>query len=150
MSDSLCGNDTVIIDSRVIVDSADGDYVKIDFPNDLVAVKVGKNGNVLVAENAAGKLSNVTIRLVVGSNDDKYLNSRLVEQSNDLPSFLALNATFAKRVGDGSGKVSNVLYQCSMGTIKKNPGMASNAEGATDSSIVIYEIVFGHITRSIA
>lgn len=150
MSDSLCGNDTVIIDSRIIVDSADGDYVKIDFPNDLVAVKIGKNGNVLVAENAPGKLTNVTMRLVVGSNDDKYINSRLVEQGGDLPSFLALNATFAKRVGDGKGNVSNVIYQCSMGTIKKNPGMASNAEGATDSSVVVYEMTFGHFSRSIA
>lgn len=145
----LTGEDTIMIDNRVLGDFADADYGKVEFPNELVTVKASKNGNVLVGENASGALMELTLRLQLGSPDDKYLNSRMVAQKSDIATFIALTGMINKRVGDSMGGVSNVIYQASAGVFKKMPGSTSNAEGASDQAVVIYTITFGQAPRSI-
>lgn len=150
MSVALNGNDTVILDARILKDLADGDTAVLDFPNDLAGVKVGKNGNTLFAFNSTGQTCTMTIRVVMGSDDDKYLNSRLQEFRNDPPSFILFKAELIKRVGDGEGNIVNNTYKVSGGIITKIPGAKENVEGDTEQTVAIYTLTFANTDRSLA
>lgn len=139
---SLTGADTIQIDSRVLRDLADLDCVKLTFPNDVAAMKVSKNGNTIYALNETGKIVECEHRVLLGSDDDKYLNSRLQEMKGDLSGFILLTASFAKRVGDGQGNLSTKIYQCTGGVFKKQPEAKTSAEGDTEQSVAIYTISF--------
>lgn len=146
---TLSGQDVIQIDSRVLNDLADATAVQLSFPNDLANAKSSKNGNILYAFNETGKQCTVTVRVSVGSSDDKYLNSRLQEMKNDFSKFILLTGVFTKRVGDGTGKLNFVKYQCSGGIFKKQIDASTNAEGNTDQSVAVYEIIFGNGSRVI-
>ena len=146
---SLTGKDSITIDSRVLADLADGDSVALTYPNDIANVKTSKNGNTIYAMNNTGLQVEVTIRLLAGSSDDKYMNSRMQEMMKDFSTFVLLTGEFAKRVGDGAGVLSSVIYSCSGGVIKRQPEAKTNAEGDTTQSVVVYVISFGNGARSI-
>src|SRR5262245_31221416 len=103
---SLSGADTIQIDLRVLSNLADLDCVKLTFPNDIAAMKTSKNGNTIYALNETGKITECELRVLLGSDDDKYLNSRLQEMKSDFSSFILLTGSFVKRVGDGAGAIS--------------------------------------------
>lgn len=149
MSVAMNGNDTVILDTRIMKDFGDGDTTVLTFPNNLVEAKRGKNGNVLYALNSTGKLANVVIRTLLGSEDDKYLNSRLQEYLNDPAAFILLTGEFIKRVGDGEGNVTNVVYQMSGGVVQKMVEAKENVEGDTEQAIAIYTLVFANSDRAL-
>jgi hypothetical protein len=146
----LTGEDTIMIDSRILADFADADYGKVDFPNEIVNVQASKNGNVLIGDKASGSIMKLSLRIVVGSPDDKYLNSRLLEQRSDLPAFTAVTAMITKRSGDGAGVVANATYQAVAGVFTKIPGAVSSSEGSPEQSVAMYELTFGSAPRSIA
>jgi len=147
MGVALTGKDTVIIDTRIMKDFATGDTVNMEFPNNLVEAKAGKNGNVIYAFNASGKLANVTLRVLRGSADDKYLASRMQEYINDSASFPLIAGEFIKRIGDGTGAVTNDVYVMKGGVIQKIPTVKENVEGDTEQAVSIYVIVFGNTDR---
>lgn len=146
---SLTGADGIQIDSRVLASLGDQDAVKVSFPNDIAAAKASKNGNVIFAFNNTGLLVDVEIRVLVGSADDKYLNSRLQEMKSDFSSFILLTGVFSKRVGDGQGNLSTVVYQMSGGIFKKQVEAKTSAEGDTEQSIATYMMTFGNGSKSI-
>lgn len=146
---SLTGNDNILIDGRILTDFATTDVGSLEFPEELVTVKVGKNGNALYSFNASGKRVVLTLRVIAGSGDDKYLNSRLAQQISDFPSFVLMTGEFDKRVGDGSGNISVVSYACQGGAAQKIPASKSNVEGDTEQAIAIWAIVFGNGDRAI-
>ena len=148
-STSLTGRDTIQVDNRVLNDLADGDSVMLSFPNDIAAVKTSKNGNTIYALNNTGMQVEVTIRVLTGSADDKYLNSRMAEMKLDFSKYVLLTGVFAKRVGDGAGNLTSVIYQCAGGVFKRQPESKTNAEGDTTQSVVIYTIAYGNGDRSI-
>lgn len=137
---SLTGEDTIQIDSRILNDLADGDCVKIIFPNDKAVLKVGKNGNTIYAQNAEGERADIEIRLLAGSADDRVLSSRLAEQNNDFSSFILVTATFVKRVSDGAGNVASIVYPFFGGIFKKNVETKTASEGDTEQSVAIYTL----------
>lgn len=149
MSVALTGNDTTIIDTRRLTDLATGDCVLIDAPNNLVEVKQGKNGNAIYAFNASGKQVVVTIRVIRGSADDKYLSARMQEYINDPAAFVLISGEFIKRSGDGAGNTANEIYSLSGGVIQKMPGAKENVEGDTEQAVAIYPIVFANNDRAI-
>ena len=149
MSVSLSGADTIQIDSRIINDLADGDSVKLTFNNDLSNVKTSKNGNTIYAFNNMGLMVECEIRVLLGSADDKYLNSRMQEMINDLSSFILLTGTFSKRVGNGLGEINTDVYQMAGGTFKKQVDTKTSAEGDVEQSVAIYTILFGNSSKSI-
>ena len=61
-----------------------------DFPNELIALKRGKNGNTIYAANETGVNVNVTLRLVRAAADDVFLSGLLASQQADLSSFVLL------------------------------------------------------------
>lgn len=147
MSVSLTGKDTIIIDSRILNDLGTGDVANLEFPNNLVEAKTGKNGNVIYAYNASGKVTNVTLRVIRGSADDKYLASRMQEYINDPPTFILIAGEFIKRVGDGAGNITADIYTMKGGVVQKIPGGKENVEGDTEQALSIYVIVFANTDR---
>jgi hypothetical protein len=148
-SASLTGNDTIIIDTRIMRDFADGDTVTLEFPNNLSENRAGKNGNMIIAYNAAGKQVNATLRILRGSGDDKYLNARMQEYINDPAGFILLEAEFVKRTGDGQGNIAAEVYKLEGGTIQKIPGTKENVAGDTEQAVSVYVITFANNQRSI-
>lgn len=146
---SLSGADTIQIDSRILNDLADQDSVMLTFPDDLAKVKAGKNGNTIYAFNNMGEVTEVTIRVLLGSSDDKYLNSRLQEQIQDFSSFILVTGDFTKRVGDGSANISSAVYQMAGGVFTRQVDAKTSSEGDTDQSVAVYKVMFGNAQRAI-
>lgn len=148
---TLTGADTVILDAgRIVADLADGDTALLEFPNNLAEGKVGKNGNTIYAFNATGKTVNVTLRVLRGSADDKYLNSRMQEYLNDPASFILIEGEFIKRAGDGRGNITADIYRLSGGIVQKMPGAKENQEGDTEQSVAIWNLTFANSNRVLA
>lgn len=141
-SATLTGNDTVQIDGRVFTDLADGDCVKISFPDNVATMKVAKNNNVIYAENKPGFKGTVELRVLLGSTDDKWLNSRMAQQSADFSGFNLMNCNFSKRVKDADGKASVKVWQGTGGIFTKMVETKTAAEGDTEQSVAVYTTEF--------
>jgi hypothetical protein len=150
MSASLTGNDVVKIDSRVFADLADGDAVNLDYANNVVEVKTGKNRNRIYAFNATGETVVATIRVIRGSSDDKFLNGKLVDYLSDSSLFTLMNAEFVKRVGDGLGNITNEIYKLEGGVVQKYPNVKTNVEGDTEQAVAEYTVIFSNTQRTLA
>ena len=151
MSVALTGKDTHLVGTRILTDLGDGDVGNLDFPNNLVEMKTGKNGNTIYAFNATGKVVDYTVRTILGSDDDKYFNAEMNRYLNDPPSYTLLDGEFIKRVGDGSGPggVSNIIYRMSGGIPKKMPNTKENVEGDTEQAIAEWAVMYANTDRSI-
>ena len=144
---SLTGKDTSIIDDRVLNDFGDGDVVNIEFPNNIVEGKVGKNGNVLYAYNSTGNQVTVTMRLLRSSPDDKFFNTKLIQYKQNPAGFILMEGEFIKKVGDGKGNITNDIYKLSGGIIQKMIGGKENVEGDTEQALSIYQLFFANTDR---
>lgn len=146
---SLTGQDTVQIDGRILQSLADQAAFDITFPDDLAAIKVGKNSNTIYAMNNQGLKAEVSLRVLLGTSDDKYLNSRMLQWILDPSSFELLTGMFVKRVGDGAGNLDSKIYQCSGGVFKRQIEAKTSSEGDTDQSVAVYSMIFGNCQVSI-
>lgn len=146
---ALSGSDTIKINNRVLTDVADGDVASLTFPNDIANVKTGKNGNSIYGLNETGKQAELALRIIRGSEDDKFLNNLLAAQQNNFAGFVLMNGEFTKRMGDGAGKVLNDLYITSGGVFSKQVEAKSNVEGDIEQSVSIYHIKFANAPRVI-
>ncbi len=146
---SLTGSDTIKINNRILSDLADGDCAVLSYPNEIATVKTGKDGNSIYAFNQTGKNCDLTLRVLRGSADDKYLLNLFNTMKIDFSGFVLINGEFIKRIGDGTGKISNDTYLVSGGIFSKNMDAKNNAEGDTEQSIVIYTLKFANGDRSI-
>lgn len=149
MSVSLTGSDVVTLNGRVIHDLAQGDVITLDFAGDLVKTEPSKNGNIVYALNVAGLMSTLTMRLLAGSSDDSYINSLLASQIQDLSGFILIVGSFVKRVGDGQGNITNIIYNTIGGVVKKFPKASTNTTGNVEQSVVEWMIEFGSNSRAI-
>jgi hypothetical protein len=148
-SNSLTGRDSVIVDGRLLEDLVDGDNAALTFPNEVATVKTGKNGNTLFASNATGRQGDLTLRVIRGSSSDRFLHRRYKDQQRDLSLFVLLTARLIKRIGDGTGGITNDTYNLTGGVFIKNQEGKSNAEGDTEQSVTIYQLRFGNVERAI-
>ena len=147
---SLTGKDTVTIDGRVFEDFGDGDIATLTYPNELVSVKTGKNGNSIFAFNETGRQADVEIRVLRASPDDKFLNSKKLVMEGDFPAFTTLTGEFVKRVGDGLGGVSREIYTLSGGIFSQSVDTKANVEGDTEQALSVYRFKFTNAPKSIA
>lgn len=155
MSVSLTGSDSISIGAfgaqlRILSDLADGDVGMLDFPNNLVEGKVGKNGNVIFALNTTGKQAVLTLRTILGSADDKFLNAEMNRYLLDPPAYTLLAGEIVKRVGDGQGNVSNITYPMNGGIVQKIPTVKDNVEGDTEQAVAVWTIFFANNDRAIS
>ena len=146
---ALTGNDTVILNERVIKDMADGSIVEIAYQNDRVGVTTGKNDNTVFAENRTGSNAVLTLRVIRGSEDDRWLNGLSIEQNKDLPSFSLLRGAFTKRVGNGYGSISYDNYILIGGAFQRYPDTLENLQGETEQGSTVYQIVFAKAERAL-
>lgn len=145
---SLTGNDTFVINGRVLTNFADADNGTVSFPNDIAAVKTGKNGNAIFAENKMGLQCETILRLIRASADDLFLNDLLSTQLADFAAFELMDGQFVKRVGDGNGNITNDTYLLGGGVFVKQVEAKSNAEGDTEQSLSIYHLKFSNVGRA--
>ena len=146
---ALTGGDSIQLDDRILRDLADGDTVLLEYPNDLGAVKTGKDGNSIFAFNATGLNVNATIRLILGSTDDKYLQSRIAQWIKDPSAFTLFTGQFIKRTGDGSANITKVTYNLTGGIPIKIPAAKENVEGDTEQSVMIFNLSFSNGPRQV-
>ncbi len=146
---ALSGNDSVILNNRPIVDLADETVAELTYPNEIASVKTGKNGNSIFGYNTSGRQSDLKLRLIRGSNDDKFLNNLLTQQNNAFEQTVLMIGEFIKVLGDGAGGISNDIYITSGGVFVKQVEAKSNVSGDTEQSVAIYEIKFSNTIRAI-
>ncbi len=148
MEVSLSGNDTIQIAGRTFSSFADNDVAKLSFPNDLVSVVVGKNGNAVYNINASGQQADFEMRLLRGSADDRFLNALLLVMLGDLPSFVVMPGYLVKRVGNGIGGVRRDTYLLSGGIFVRNVDAVENVAGGTDAAVAVYRLKFANGSRA--
>jgi len=155
MSVSLTGKDTIAIGSRglaprIFADLADGDTGVLDFPNNLVEAKTGKNGNTIYAFNSTGVVCTFNVRVMRGSADDKYLNAEMNRYKNEPAAYTLLDGEIVKRVGDGEGNITNDVYSLDGGIVQKMPNVKENVEGDTEQAVTIWQIIFANSDRGLS
>jgi len=146
---SMTGSDTIKLNNRILADLADGDVGTLTFPNDIATIKTGKNGNAIFGLNETGRQAELTLRVIRGSDDDKFLNNLRANQRNNFAGFTLMTGEFSKLVGDGSGNVTADKYLLSGGVFAKNTEAKSNVEGDTEQSVSIYPLKFAEAVRVI-
>lgn len=146
----MSGSDTLNVNGRILADLADGEVAALTFPNDIANVKTGKNGNSLYALNESGRQCEFKLRVIRGSDDDKFMNNLMANQINNFAGFPLMFGEFIKRVGDGKGNIANDTYLTSGGVFVKRVEAKSNVEGEVDQSVAEYHIKFSNNTRVIA
>jgi hypothetical protein len=146
----LTGKDTITIAGRVINDLPDGDVAALTFPNELVNLKVGKNGNTLYAFNNTGKQCDFVLRVLRASSDDKFLNTYLITMEDDFAAFNLMTGEFTKRLGDGQGKITRDIYLLEGGVITKRVEAKENVDGDEEQLVSVYNFKFSNAPRVIA
>jgi hypothetical protein len=146
---ALSGADTITINNRILADLADGDIAVLTFPNEIAQVKTGKNGNSIYGLNESGKQSELVLRLIRGSADDKFMNGLLVNQQANFAGFVLMIGELVKKIGKGDGTLSSDIYILSGGVFTKQVEAKVNVEGDTDQSVSVYTIKFSNAPRAI-
>lgn len=146
---ALSGSDTIVINNRPLADLADADCATLEFPNDIANVKTGKDGNAIYGLNESGKQCEVKLRVVRGSDDDKFLNNLQTQQQANFAGFTLMIGQFVKQLGDGQGVISSDTYIMSGGVFTKPPMAKTNVEGDTEQSVAIYTLKFSNAPRVI-
>lgn len=146
---AMTGNDTIVLNNRVLADLATGDCVKLEFPNDLANVETGKNGNSIFSQNESGRQVNVEIRVLRGSSDDRFLNGLLAQQNLNFAGFPLMVGQFIKKIGDGQGNIAPDTYNLSGGIFTKPVPAKTNTTGDVEQSLSIYSLRFANAPRTI-
>ena len=147
---TLTGEDTFLLnDKPLMLDTANGDIVTIDFPDELFKLTIGKNGNAIYAKNESGSQSDIVIKIMRGSPTDKFLNGLLANQERDFVGFTLMNGAFVKRLGDGEGGVHYDTYSLQGMMFTKNVGGKANTEGDGDQATTTYNLKAASAIRGI-
>lgn len=147
---AMSGNDTVMLNDRIITDGADGDIAVLTFPTEIASVKTGKNGNSIYGLNSTGRQAELKLRVIRGSSDDTYLNGLLQNQQANFAGTVLLIGIFVKKIGDGKGGITSDTYTVSGGVFSKQVEAKSNVEGDSAQSVAEYSFKFSNAPRSLA
>ena len=153
MANAYTGQDIIKITynavTRILQDIADNDVITITYPNDLSTISTGKNGNSLGAHNEQGRIAEHGLRIVKGSDDDKFLNSIISDWLNKSDNFSPFNMEFTKVIKDGTGKTSFDTTDLFFGLPVKQVEVSSNLAGETEQVVSVYNFRYGNSKRSI-
>lgn len=147
MDFSLNGQDTITIGGRLLTSFFDKDYGLLTFPNELANMKVGKGGNSVISLVNMGKMGELTLRILLASTDDLYINSIQRAWINDQPTFPLVSGQVVKRSGDGRGNVRNIVYYLEGGLPTTIPEARSNADGDEEQGVVVWKFKFARGSR---
>lgn len=146
---NLVSDGTLTLYDRVFNDFADDDISAITFPNDLVTVKTGKNGNTIYSKNEPGRNATAVLRLIRGSSDDQFMQTKLSLMKQDFVATELAFGEFAMRLGDGSGNIARDVYTLKGGVITRPVDGKENVSGDTAQGVSVYNLVFADADRSI-
>ena len=146
---SYTGQDTIILNNRVLTGLADGDCVSVTYPNNLMNVKIGKNGNAIYGVNETGRLAEVKYRVLRGTSDDKFFNGLLANQKVSPETFILMTGELVKNIGNGLGAVAGDTTVLSGGVFVKQPDVKSNVEGDPGQAVAEYTLQFSAAPRVI-
>ncbi len=146
---TITAEDTLTLYGRVFNDFADADASTITFPNDMVTMKSGKNKNTIFAKNATGDNGELTLRLIRGSSDDRFMRGKLLAAEQDFASVELASGEFVKRLGDGQGNVMRDVYTLAGGVIVRKVETKENTDGDTEQGVAVYNMRFATITSTI-
>ena len=152
MISAVCSKDTISINGRQLNNWADGDVAKLDIPEVLANMTTGKSQNTIYAYSYKGKNGKLEIRLIAGSPDDQFLNGLLQQFNQNPAAFSLMSMEFDKNIGDGASPVANIttiVYQGTGGVFEKQPMVMENASGETTQAVVIWNLIFANVDRSI-
>lgn len=144
----ITAEDTFSVYDRVLSDFADDDASTISFDADIVRTKTGKNKNTIFAKDETGSNATVTLRLIRGSSDDRFMAGKLAEMQRDFVSHVLATGEFVKRLGDGQGNIIRDVYTLLGGTFKKNVDGKENVSGDTEQGVAVYTMMFANVKRS--
>ena len=146
---AVTGSDSLKINDRIFSGFADGDVVHLVFPNDITTVKTGKNGNSVIAFKYDGRQVEVTLRLIRGCADDKFMNNLYNLFENNPSGFSLMQGEFVKNINDGAGNIIRETYVLAGGVFKRKPEAMDNADGNPDQAITVWTLVFTNAPRAI-
>lgn len=148
MDFSLNGNDTITIAGVLITKFFDKDYGLASIPNELANMKIGKNGNAVVTFIPGGQMAELTLRILLASSDDLFMNSLQRSFINNPPGFILLNGQLVKQSGDGQGNIRNIVYGFEGGVPSHIPEARSNADGDEEQGVAVWKFKFARVSRS--
>ncbi len=149
---ALSGNDTHVINGRVLQDFGDGNVAYLTFPNNVAAIKTGKNGNSLYALNTTGFQANLKYRILRGSADDQFFNNLYnlsYAPGQNFAATVLMQGAFVKNMGDGTGFIIQDTYTVIGGIFVKAPEALTNPEGSNEQNLTMWEIMFSNTSRVI-
>ena len=146
---SLTGKATQIINGYVLTQLPDGDVTKITHPNAKWVLKTGKNGNTIYAYNYTGLQVEVEQRVLLGGQDDVFLNSIILQADANPAGFVLISGVFVQNVGDGTGNITPVTFTLNGGVITHDPDASENTSGTTEQAVAVYRMIFSNAPRTI-
>lgn len=146
---AITGKDTLTLNGHVFHDFADGDCGKLVYDEDLTKLKVGKDGNAVFGQNQQGRAATLTMRMILGGADDKYLNGLLASYLSSPSDYVLDLGSLFKRVGDGAGNTASVVYQLIGGVPKKQPEVKINTDGDPEQAVSEWTWVIAQCVRSV-
>lgn len=146
---NLVADGTLTLYGRVMADWADDDVSAISFNTDVANLKTGKNGNTIFTKNEQGRNGDAIIRLLRGSSDDQFMQSKLDQQQADFATAELATGEFVLRIGNGAGAVISDTYTLKGGLITRPVDGKENVSGDTTQGVSIYNVKFASARRSI-
>lgn len=134
------GQDTLILNNYVFTSSGTGDYITIEPQDNITNQDVAANGTILFAKNAKALMHTLTVRVAIGSMDDKQLTFWLNDLLNNFVTTPFLSGTYNKISYATDGTLLQTVYEITGGVMQKSPGMKSNATGDVEQMIRTWEI----------
>ena len=147
--EAYTGSDILEFNGSLITNVANGDVVTITYPNELMGMVTGKNGNSVAVHNEMGREADAVIRVIKGSPDDKRLNGYVTAWKNRLDTFEPLSATFTKVITVDGG-ITNEVTTLRFGVPVKPVETRENVEGDVEQAIAVYSFRFADSDRALA
>lgn len=147
--EAYTGQDIIKFEDRILRDFANGDVAIIRYPNELHNMSNGKDGNSMGAHNEQGKIAELELRIIKGSPDDKYLNSKVIAWENHSPTFKPSTAELTKVISVDNGLTNEVT---SLGFIlpSKKVDTKTNTDGDIEQVVSVYSFRAGTSQRALS
>lgn len=139
--DNFTGDDTILLENRLLNDLADGNCIQATFPNSTVNITEGKDGNVIISKIEAKRID-VTIRCLAGGETDEFLTNKYYQYINDSAGYIGFSCCFKKKIGNGKGEKRTIEVGGEVGVVDKLPDMVDNTTGDVSNGVAEYLLHF--------